>query len=158
MCFTSASECCLGPDGLSRCARKWWVRSSRLNVSHSFRLLHFTVPSLNLFPCKCRLLLCLFSSIFSLSKSYIETWTVLDFFTTVILVAKDEAWSWGGTYCIFADSFLLERCFFLFFLLYFTLQYCIGLKLTSLLGAQIILIYSSVTLHSSKMLFYKLWK
>ena len=54
--------------------------------------------------------------------------------------------------------FFWRGVFFLFFLLYFTLQYCIGLKLTSLLGAQIILIYSSVTLHSSKMLFYKLWK
>ena len=29
---------------------------------------------------------------FSLGKSYIETWTLLDFFTTVILMAKDGAW------------------------------------------------------------------
>ena len=70
----------------------------------------------------------------------------------VLIAYLQTPFFWRGFF--FFNYFL----FINFFLLYFTLQYCIGLKLTSLLGAQIILIYSSVILHSSKMLFYKLFE
>lgn len=46
----------------------------------------FTFSALDLFLCKCRFFVCLFSS-FSLDESYIETCVVPDFFTTVTLMA-----------------------------------------------------------------------
>lgn len=70
--FSSTSEDWLGPDGLSRCGPEGCVRSSRLKVSYFLRFLHFTIPTLHLFPCKCTLLLCLFSSIFPWVKAILK--------------------------------------------------------------------------------------